>query len=89
MATVKTTITLQEDDLRQIRELIASGKAPSISGFIQHAVTLALHDVSGWGAILSGALKETGGPITKDERAWADTVLAGTAKTGTRRSRAA
>ncbi len=89
MATVKTTITLREDDLRQIRELIASGKATSISGFIQHAVTVALHDVAGWGAVLAGALKETGGPLTKGERDWADTVLAGTAAKEPRRRRAA
>ena len=76
-ATVKTTITLQEEDLRKVRELVASGKATSISGFIQHAVSVALHDVAGWGANLSGALEETGGPLTKSERAWADAVLAG------------
>ena len=87
MAAVKTTITLQEDDLKQIRELVASGKAPSISGFIQHAVTVALHDVAGWGAILSGALEQTGGPLTKSERTWADSVLGGAAERGTRKGR--
>ncbi|MEZ4293515.1 MAG: hypothetical protein R3B70_00960 [Polyangiaceae bacterium] len=89
MATVKTTITLQEDDLRQIRALVAAGKAGSISGFVQHAVTTALHDVAGWGALLAGALEETGGPLTKGERAWADGVLAGVKKTENRRTRAA
>ncbi|MEZ4294230.1 MAG: hypothetical protein R3B70_04575 [Polyangiaceae bacterium] len=89
MATVKTTITLQEDDLRQIRALVAGGKAGSISGFVQHAVTMALQDVAGWGALLAGALEETGGPLTKDERAWADGVLAGAKKTASRRTRAA
>ena len=89
MATVKTTITLQEDDLKQIRDLVASGKATSISGFVQHAVAIALHDVAGWGAMLAGALEETGGPLTKSERAWADEVLAGASGKGARRSRAA
>ena len=89
MATVKTTITLQEEDLRKFRELVASGKATSISGFIQHAVSVALHDVAGWGANLSGALEETGGPLTKSERAWADAVLAGAAAKEPRRRRAA
>ena len=43
MATVKATITLDEEDLKKIRGLVAAGKAASISGFVQHAVTTALH----------------------------------------------
>ena len=31
-----------------------------------------------WEAMLSGALEQTGGPLTKRERAWADEILAGT-----------
>lgn len=89
MATVKTTITLQEHDVKRIRDLVAAGKATSISGFVQHAVGVALHDVAGWGAILAGALDETGGPLTPDERAWADRVLAGGEARRGRRSRAA
>lgn len=89
MATVKTTITLDEEDLERIRELVAAGKAASISGFVQHAVATALHDVAGWGAILSGALEQTGGPLTKRERAWADEILAGTDAKEPRRRKAA
>ena len=89
MATVKTTITLQEDDVRKIRDLVATGRATSISGFIQHAVAVALHDVAGWGALLAGALDATGGPLTPDERAWADTILAGGEARRGRRSRTA
>jgi hypothetical protein len=47
-----------------------------VSAFVQHAVALALDDVSGWQAILADALRETGGPLTDEERAWADQVLA-------------
>jgi Arc/MetJ-type ribon-helix-helix transcriptional regulator len=89
IATVKTTITLHEDDLKKIRGLVADGKATSISGFVQHAVATALHEVAGWGAILSGALEQTGGPLTKRERAWADGILAGTDAKETRKSRTA
>lgn len=89
MATVKATITLDEEDVKKIRALVAEGKAASISGFVQHAVANALHDVAGWGAILAGALQETGGPLTKRERAWADGVLAGTEVKETRKRRAA
>ncbi len=31
-----------------------------MSGFVQHAVAVALDDVAGWGAMLASALKETG-----------------------------
>lgn len=89
MATVKATITLDEEDLKKIRALVAAGKAASISGFVQHAVATALHDVAGWGAILSGALEQTGGPLTKGERAWADGILGGTDVKQARKRRAA
>lgn len=77
MATVKVTITLQEEDLKKVRGLVAARKAASVAGFVQHAVTMALHDVAGWGALLAGALEQTGGPLTEHERAWADGILAG------------
>ncbi len=79
MATRKVTVTLKEDQLEGIRALVAAGNAPTISGFVQHAVTVALDDVAGWGAMLGDALAKTGGDLTADERAWADEVL-GTGK---------
>ena len=72
MATRKVTITLDVEQVEQIRGLVDSGKAPSVSGFVQHAVGVALDDVAGWGAMLAQALGETGGPLSADERAWAD-----------------
>lgn len=75
MATRKVTITLDEIALDQVRALVERGEAASISGFVQHAVGVALDDVAGWGALLAEALRETGGPLTDDERAWADSVL--------------
>lgn len=75
MATRKVTITLDELQLEHIRNAVASGVAPSVSGFIQHAVRLALEDIVGWGALLADALSATGGPITADERDWADEQL--------------
>lgn len=77
MATKKITITLEEDKLDEIRELVAAGQAASISGFVQHAVGVALDDISGWAAMLDLALAETGGPLTDVEREWADSVLGG------------
>ena len=75
MATKKVTVTLDEAQLDRIRALAESGAVPSVSGFVQHAVGIALDDVAGWGALLADALRETGGPLTKEERAWADGIL--------------
>lgn len=75
MATQKVTVTLQESALRRIRALVDAGSAASVSGFVQHAVSVALDDVAGWGALLAEALRETGGPLSDEERAWADTIL--------------
>jgi Arc/MetJ-type ribon-helix-helix transcriptional regulator len=75
MATRKVTITLDAQQLESIRAFVLAGKAASISGFVQHAVGVALDDVAGWGALLSRALDETGGPLSADERKWADAAL--------------
>lgn len=75
MASKKVTITLDEEQVRQIRDLVTAGRAPSVSGFVQHAVDVALDDIAGWGAMLARALEESGGPISADERAWADAAL--------------
>lgn len=75
MASKKVTITLDETQLDRIRALVEAGAAPSISGFVQHAVGVTLDDVAGWGALLAEALRETGGPLSDEERTWADEVL--------------
>lgn len=81
MATRKVTVTLEQAQLDQIRRLVDAGSASSVSGFVQHAVAVAIDDVAGWGALLAEALRDTGGPLTDEERAWADDLL------GTRRQR--
>ena len=75
MSTRKVTITLEAEQLEQIRQLVASAHAASVSGFVQHAVAVALDGVAGWGAMLAQALEETGGPLSGDEAAWADELL--------------
>lgn len=79
MATRKVTITLEEEQLASIRSLVSSGAATSVSGFVQDAVGTMLDDVAGWGALLAEALRDTGGPLSDEERAWADEILAGSA----------
>ncbi len=75
MATKKVTITLDEDQVERIRALVEAGTASSVSGFVQHAVGVALDDVAGWGAMLADALTDTGGELSRQERRWADEVL--------------
>ncbi len=71
----KVTVTLDEGQLDRIRALVEARSAPSVSGFVQHAVSVALDDVAGWGALLAEALRETGGALSDEERTWADGIL--------------
>ena len=90
MATRKITITLNDDQVHEIRALVAAGQAPNVSAFVQHAVGTALHDAAGWKEMLNDALRQTGGPLTKNERAWADAILSPRGrKRGTRKGKAA
>jgi Arc/MetJ-type ribon-helix-helix transcriptional regulator len=75
MATSKITITVRDEQLQRIRELVGAGRSASVSGFVQHSIDVVLGDIAGWGAMLASALTDTGGPITLDERAWADEAL--------------
>lgn len=75
MATTKVTITLDDEQLAAVRRLVSSGHTLSVSGFLKHAVTLALNDVAGWQTMLEEGLKQTGGALSKREIAWADRVL--------------
>ena len=75
MATKKVTITLDANQIAEIRSLVEQDRASSLSGFVQHAVSVALDDVAGWGAMLAAALEESGGPMSVGERAWADETL--------------
>ncbi|HEX3684796.1 MAG TPA: hypothetical protein VHU83_19825 [Bryobacteraceae bacterium] len=75
MATAKLTITLDEHQLGEIRALVSAGQAASVSGFVKHAVGVALSDAAGWRELLKEALQQTGGPLTNKERRWADALL--------------
>lgn len=89
MATKKVTVTLDEAQLASIQELVRLGKSNSVSAFVQHAVSVSLADVSGWSAMLGAALSETGGPLTRKERDWADSLLRPAGSTKSKRKRKA
>ena len=73
--TRKVTVTIPVATLDAVRRLVEAGRARSVSGFVQHAVRVALDDASGWDAALNQALASTGGELSAQERAWADGVL--------------
>jgi len=53
----------------EIRTLVAPGRAANISAFVKHALQIALYDAAGWNEMLEEALQQTGGALTKKERA--------------------
>lgn len=61
--------------MESIRRLVETGQAASISGFVQHAVRVALDGVAGWDSVLGAAPAGTGGKLSAQERSWADSVL--------------
>ena len=75
MASTRITVRLPEDDLLLIRALVGTGEAPSVADFIRNAIGASLDDSAGWQRMLDEALAETGGPLTAEERAWADVAL--------------
>jgi Arc/MetJ-type ribon-helix-helix transcriptional regulator len=90
MATAKITITLDREQIQEIRALVAAGQAANVSAFVKHAVRVALHDAAGWKEMLEDALRQTGGPLNAREKAWADALLLGQKRrTGARKRRAA
>ena len=74
-STQKVTVTLSRESVEAIRELVARGKADSVSGFVQHAVAVSLDDSADWASMLADAMEQTGGPLTAEEEAWTDRVL--------------
>jgi Arc/MetJ-type ribon-helix-helix transcriptional regulator len=76
MASRKITIALRDDQVKEIRAVVAAGEAASVSAFVERAVGVALSDAAAWKEMLREALQQTGGPLTKKERAWADALLA-------------
>ena len=71
----RITITLPDDRIHSIRELVAAGKADSVSAFVRHAVPVGLFDAAARRAMLNDALRQTGGPLTKEQGKWADALL--------------
>jgi Arc/MetJ-type ribon-helix-helix transcriptional regulator len=67
MATKKVTVTLDAAQVDQIRSLVEAGTASSVSGFVQHAVAVALDDDRyAAGDLMSGVTFDAGALIALD-----------------------
>jgi Arc/MetJ-type ribon-helix-helix transcriptional regulator len=75
MATQKVTVTLPVEQLDEIRRLVELGTARSVSGFVQHAIVNSLTESAAFTDMLNDILRQTGGPMTSDEKVWADDVI--------------
>jgi Arc/MetJ-type ribon-helix-helix transcriptional regulator len=74
-STVKITVTIPKDQLDEIRALVKKRRTDSVSAFVKHAIGISLNDAKEWRQMLDQWLMETGGPLTKEEIALADSVL--------------
>lgn len=69
-------ITLPDGQVDEIRRRVAANESASISGFIQQAVQKSVENDAEFRAMMDQALLETGGPLTRRERAWARKMIA-------------
>jgi len=70
-----------------------------VSGMATAQITITLHDrqlqeiralvAAGWKEMLADALCQTGGPLTRNERDWADALLSPRGKRSPRKGKAA
>jgi Arc/MetJ-type ribon-helix-helix transcriptional regulator len=84
MATRKLTITLGTEQVAAVQKLVRKGRAKSLSGFVQHAVGVAIDDAAGWGTMLVDALNASGGALDADESAWVDAAYKKVSSRGTK-----
>jgi len=75
----KISITIGEELLARVRLAVEAGHAPSVSGYIEHAVAGQLAAEDDFDAMLAESLAATGGPLTDEERAAARRILSGEA----------
>lgn len=70
----KIAVTLRPELVDHARQQVASGRAASVSAYVEDALEAKVLD-DDFGDLLSEMLAETGGPLTPEERAAADRVL--------------
>jgi len=73
----KFTVTLTDDQLRDIQHVTNSRRKERVSVFIQQAIKRQVENAVAYRRMLQEALEQTGGPLTDEERGWADAIAAG------------
>ena len=70
----KIAVTLPQELVDAARSAVRHGRAPSVSAYVSEAVAQRAKSED-LDALLEEMLDETGGPMTEEERAWADREL--------------
>lgn len=72
----KIAVTVPAELVGRAREAVKKGRAASVSAYVTAALEerVKLDELD---EMLAEMLAETGGPMTDEERAWADSVLEG------------
>ena len=73
MTNVKITVSLPAELVEKAKRAVAQGHPESVSAYVAEAMVAKTQD--DFDAMLDAMLEESGGPLTAEEIAWADSVL--------------
>ncbi len=75
----KLAVSLDATLVDRVKALVASGTAPSVSAYVEHALTSQLAAEADFDASVAEGLRKTGGPLKPAERSAARRLLRGVA----------
>lgn len=75
MTKAKVTVTMDKKLLGKVKRAVDEGKAASVSAYVEQAVRQWILEEETTGDFLDEMLESSGGPLTDEERAWADRLL--------------
>jgi len=75
MAETNYTVTLSEKQVKDIQAAVAINYATDVQDFLNTAVTSYIASTKTWDQLLDESLEQTGGPPTKKEREWLDSIF--------------
>ena len=76
MDTQQITATLPKIQIAQLNALVEAGRIESVSEFMQLVVRKALINEMLWQETVDRIMEESGGPLTPEEEAWVQSILA-------------
>ena len=74
--TQQITICLPRIQVAQLNALVGAGRIGSIADFMQLVVRKALINEMLWQETIDRIMEESGGPLTSEEEAWVQSMLA-------------